>query len=155
MIQAIRRIQEFTAGSSFDEYQESILIQSAVERQLEILGEAAGRLSEAFRQTRPAIDWRRIVGLRNIIIHRYDEIQQDIIWNIIVTELANLLAQLELLLPPCLTNKCKDSGQGLDDAGLAVQCTDSPNPRNPHIYRQLAVFSFARAGDVGPLLVVG
>ncbi|WP_322742304.1 HepT-like ribonuclease domain-containing protein [Gloeocapsopsis crepidinum] len=43
-------------------------------RQLEILGEAAGRVSEAFRRTPSGIDWRRIVGLRNILIHRYDEI---------------------------------------------------------------------------------
>jgi uncharacterized protein with HEPN domain len=51
MVQALRRIQEFTAGLSFDDYQASILIQSAVERQLEILGEAAGRVSDALRQT--------------------------------------------------------------------------------------------------------
>ena len=100
MVQAIRRIQEFTAGLTFDDYQASILIQSAVERQLEILGEAAGRVSDDLRQTHPDIDWRRTVGLRNIIIHRYDEIQQDIIWNIITTELATLLTQLEPLLPP-------------------------------------------------------
>ncbi|MGV0026795.1 HepT-like ribonuclease domain-containing protein [Phormidesmis priestleyi] len=62
-MQAIRRIQEFTIGLSFDDYQTSILIQSAVERQLEILGEAAGRVSEAFRQTHPTLDWRRTVGL--------------------------------------------------------------------------------------------
>jgi len=100
MVQAIRRIQEFTANLSFEDYQESILIQSAVERQLEILGEAAGRISEEFRQAHPAIDWRTIVGLRNILIHRYDQIQQDILWNIIATELVNLLVQLEPLLPP-------------------------------------------------------
>ncbi|XGV96225.1 MAG: DUF86 domain-containing protein [Leptolyngbya sp. BL-A-14] len=100
MVQAMRRIQSFTAGLSFDDYQESILIQSAVERQLEILGEAAGRVSEVMRQAYPAIDWRRTVGLRNIIIHRYDEIQQDIIWNIITTELVTLLTQVEPLLPP-------------------------------------------------------
>jgi uncharacterized protein with HEPN domain len=100
MVQAIRRIQEFTAGLSFDDYQASILIQSAVERQLEILGEAAARVSETLRQTYPEIHWRRTVGLRNIIIHRYDEIQQDIIWNIITTELATLLTQLQPLLPP-------------------------------------------------------
>ena len=100
MVQAMRRIQSFTAGLSFDDYQESILIQSAVERQLEILGEAAGRVSEVMRQAHPDIDWRRTVGLRNILIHRYDEIQQDIIWNIITTELARLLTQLEPLLPP-------------------------------------------------------
>jgi uncharacterized protein with HEPN domain len=79
MIQAIRRIQDFTANLSFEDYQESILIQSAVERQLEILGEAAGRISEDFRRAHLEIDWRRIVGLRNILTHRYDEIQQDIL----------------------------------------------------------------------------
>jgi uncharacterized protein with HEPN domain len=100
MIQAIRRIQEFTANLSFEDYQESILIQSAVERQLEILGEAAGRISEEFRQAHPAIDWRTIIGLRNILIHRYDQIQQDILWNVVATELVNLLVQLETLLPP-------------------------------------------------------
>lgn len=100
MVQAIRRIQEFTTGLSFADYEASLLIQSAVERQLEILGEAAGRVSDALRQSHPDIDWRRTVGLRNIIIHRYDEIQQDIIWNIITTELAMLLTQLEPLLPP-------------------------------------------------------
>ncbi len=92
MVQAIRRIQEFTANLSFDDYQESILIQSAVERHLEILGEAAGRISEEFRQAHPPIDWRTIVGLRNILIHRYDQIQQDILWNIIATELVNLFS---------------------------------------------------------------
>lgn len=74
LVQAIQRIQAFTADLSFDDYQASLLIQSAVERQLEILGEAASRVSESLRQTHPAIDWRRIVGLRNMIIHRYDEI---------------------------------------------------------------------------------
>ncbi len=100
MVQAIRRIQAFTTGVTFDDYQASILIQSAVERQLEILGETAGRVADGLRQTHPEIDWRRTVGLRNIIIHRYDEIQQDIIWSIITTELATLLTQLEPLLPP-------------------------------------------------------
>jgi len=107
MVQAIRRIQEFTANLFFEGYQESILIQSAVERQLEILGEAAGRISEETRQVHSTIDWRRIVGLRNILIHRYNEIQQDILWNIIASELVNLLTQLELLLPPHLNHKSK------------------------------------------------
>ena len=99
MVQAIQRIQEFTAGLTFAEYQASILVQSAVERQLEILGEAANRISEEFRQAYPEIGWRRVVGLRNVIIHRYDQIQHDILWNITTSELINLLAQLELLLP--------------------------------------------------------
>lgn len=67
MIQAIQRIQEFTTTLSYDNYLDSLLIQSAVERQLEILGEAARRLSDEFRQAHPEIAWRRIIGLRNIL----------------------------------------------------------------------------------------
>ncbi len=100
MLNAIHLIQEFTANLSFDAYLESVLTQSAVERQLEILGEAAHRLSDEFRQAHPEIDWRRIIGLRNILIHRYDEIRQQTIWAVVISELEPLLALLEPLLPP-------------------------------------------------------
>ncbi len=100
MVQAIHLIQEFTANLTYDTYLESALIQSAVERQLEILGEVARRLSDSFRQAYPEIDCRRIIGLRNILIHRYDEIRQQTIWAIVTSELEPLLVQLEPLLPP-------------------------------------------------------
>jgi uncharacterized protein with HEPN domain len=100
MVQAIRYIQTFTKDLSFEEYLDDVRTMSAVERQFEILGEAARRISEEFRQTHLAIDWQRIVGLRNIVIHRYDEVNQDILWAIAVSELAPLLSQLEPLLPP-------------------------------------------------------
>ncbi|NJR38111.1 MAG: DUF86 domain-containing protein [Leptolyngbyaceae cyanobacterium CSU_1_4] len=100
MVQAIQRIQEFTATLSYDNYLNSLLVQSAVERQLEILGEAARRLSNEFRQAHPEIAWRRIIGLRNILIHRYDEIRQQMIWAIVASELELLRLQLEALLPP-------------------------------------------------------
>ncbi|NJL88210.1 MAG: DUF86 domain-containing protein [Leptolyngbyaceae cyanobacterium SM1_1_3] len=98
MANAIRRIQEFTADLAYDTYLDSSLVQSAVERQLEILGEAARRLSDEFRQTHSEIDWRRIIGLRNILIHRYDEIRQQTIWETVSSELEPLLTQLESLL---------------------------------------------------------
>ena len=100
MVQAIHKIQEFSSSSSYETYLNSTLVQSAVERQLEILGEAAGRVSQSFRQVHPEIDWRRLIGLRNILIHRYDEIRQYTIWAIITSELSPLLTQLESLLPP-------------------------------------------------------
>lgn len=100
MLNAIRLIQEFTVNLTYNAYLESVLSQSAVERQLEILGEAARRLSDEFRQTHPEINWRRIIGLRNILIHRYDEIRQQTIWKIVTSELEPLTTQLEPLLPP-------------------------------------------------------
>ncbi|NES18314.1 MAG: DUF86 domain-containing protein [Symploca sp. SIO3E6] len=100
MVQAIQYIQAFTENLSFEAYLNDMRTVSAVERQFEILGEAARRISEDFRQTHPAIDWQRIVGLRNIVIHRYDEVDQDILWTIINSELDLLKTQLKVLLPP-------------------------------------------------------
>lgn len=77
---------------------DSLLTQSAVERQLEILGEAARRLSEEFRQTHSTIDWRQIIGLRNILIHRYDEIREEVIWKTVTSEIGPLLTRLEQVL---------------------------------------------------------
>jgi uncharacterized protein with HEPN domain len=102
MVQAIHRIQEFTANLSREAYLESTLIQSAVERQLEVLGEAARRLSVDIRQANPDIDWLNIIGLRNVIAHRYEQVRQDLLWNIVTTVMPPLLEQLEALIPPLL-----------------------------------------------------
>ncbi len=100
MIQAISNIQEFTSNLSLEDYLNSALIQSAVERQIEILGEAAGRISSDFRSAHSDIDWRGIIGLRNILIHRYDNIQQQVVWAVVVSNLVPLRTQLEKCLPP-------------------------------------------------------
>ncbi|MGB3615184.1 MAG: HepT-like ribonuclease domain-containing protein, partial [Elainellaceae cyanobacterium] len=71
MVQAIQKICLFTHGSTFDEYLSDIRTISAVERQFEILGEAARRVSDSFQKTYPAIDWQRVIGLRNILALRY------------------------------------------------------------------------------------
>lgn len=99
MTKAIQNIQVFTSSLTFDEYLQDILTISAVERQFEVLGEAARRISTEFQQAHPHIDWQRIIGLRNIIAHRYDEVRQEILWTIIHSELTSLLTQLEALLP--------------------------------------------------------
>lgn len=99
MVQAIHLVQEFTSNLTYDTYLDSVLTQSAVERQLEILGEAARRLSDEFRQAHPEIEWHRIIGLRNILIHRYDEIRQQTIWAVVDSQLEPLLTQLKSLLP--------------------------------------------------------
>lgn len=100
MLQAARRLQEFTTGVSFEAYLESVLLQSAVERQLEILGEAARRMSEAFRQEHPEIPWSSIISQRNVIAHQYDDIEQEQLWSVVTSGIPILIAQLEPLIPP-------------------------------------------------------
>lgn len=74
-------------------------IQDAVIRRLSIIGEAAGRLSESARNELPAIDWPQIRGLRNRLVHEYDNISLEIIWAIAQTEMAELIHEIKPILP--------------------------------------------------------
>jgi uncharacterized protein with HEPN domain len=64
-------------------------------RLLEIVGEAAGRVSETTRSRFPQIEWTQIVALRNRLIHGYDEVDCDILWTIVTDDLNPLISDLE------------------------------------------------------------
>jgi uncharacterized protein with HEPN domain/predicted nucleotidyltransferase len=100
MVEAIKRINRFIAGATYSDYLENELLRSGVERQLEILGEAANRLTAGFQAAHPDVDWRNAVGLRNVIIHQYDRINDSEVWRIATEVLPELLTQIEGLLPP-------------------------------------------------------
>lgn len=76
MLEAARAASDYTENLSLEEFlatgKEADIIRLAVERQLEILGEAARRVSSQFREAHPELPWREIVGLRNVISHDYD-----------------------------------------------------------------------------------
>ncbi len=71
----------------------------ALVRLLEIVGEAASRVSPDERQRHPEIPWSQIVSLRNRLIHGYDSVDLDILWQILRNDLPPLIAQLEALVP--------------------------------------------------------
>ncbi len=100
MLEAANRIVLFTRGVSFTKYSRNLMIQSAVERQLEILGEAARRVSTAYQDEHPEIPWRPIIGLRNVLAHEYGEIKADRIWLIATREVVELIRLLKPLIPP-------------------------------------------------------
>ncbi len=72
----------------------------AVERKLEILGEAARRLSSGFRDEHPEIPWKEMVGLRNVISHQYDKVSYAVIYRITRERIPELITLLEPLIPP-------------------------------------------------------
>ncbi len=76
------------------------MIQSAVERQLEIIGEAARRITPEFQHSHPEIPWRGIIGLRNILAHEYGEVRLDRVWQIASTRIPELVELLDRLIPP-------------------------------------------------------
>ena len=80
--------------------EERVLLRLAVERKLEILGEAAGRVSSRFRSEHPEITWKEIVGLRNVISHQYDKVNYAEIYGIVRERIPELIALLDSLVPP-------------------------------------------------------
>ena len=100
MLDAARSVQEFTAGVSYDQYLKNRMMQLAVERQLEVIGEAAGRVSEIFREAHPEIPWQPIISQRNVISHQYGEIKPERIWEVVDVHIPALILMLEPLIPP-------------------------------------------------------
>jgi len=70
-------------------------LELALTRLLEVVGEAANRVSEERREKYPQIPWRQIVGLRHRLVHGYDAVDLDILWDIIEQDLPSLIAALE------------------------------------------------------------
>jgi uncharacterized protein with HEPN domain len=97
--QAAALIAEFTAGRGLDEYLADIMIRSAVERQFEIIGEALSQLSrrDATLATRIS-EHQRIIGFRNILIHAYAEVDDELVWETVQTKLPVLRREVDGLL---------------------------------------------------------
>ncbi len=74
------------------------LLNLALTRLVEIIGEAANRISENVRSKYPQIPWQQMIGARNRLIHGYDNVDFDILWTIIQTDLPDLVVQLRKIL---------------------------------------------------------
>ncbi len=94
---SIRLISEYV--NDWDQFTQSIKDQDAVIRRLTIIGEAAKRLSTRFREAHPDIPWKEMAGLRDVIVHNYDEIDLARLKPVIEMHLPAVLVQLEPLLP--------------------------------------------------------
>lgn len=90
IIEAIRRIRAFTYRMDFDAFKGDIKTQDAVVRNLEIIGEASGRLPDVVRHAAPEIEWRKEVGIRNLLAHGYLGISLAIIWDVVQNKLDGL-----------------------------------------------------------------
>ena len=98
MLDCVDNIAQFIVGMDYTAYSKDIKTRSAVERNLEIIGEAANRLPDSIWLQHPEIEWRRIVSLRNRLIHGYFETNEEIIWDVINNFLAPMKEQLTKIL---------------------------------------------------------
>jgi len=90
ILEAITQIREYTTSMDYEKFAKDRKTQDAVVRNLEIIGEAAGRLPENTKQVTPDIEWRKIVGLRNILAHEYFGISLPVVWDVVQNKLSPL-----------------------------------------------------------------
>lgn len=100
MLAAARDILGFIRGNDLAGYLGDRKLQMAVERCVEIIGEAARRVSPSFQNSHPEIPWRNIIAQRNVLAHEYGEIKQERMWTLATTRIPELIAKLEPLIPP-------------------------------------------------------
>lgn len=99
IVRAARLATEFAAGIDEAAFIHDLKTQSAVLHQLMLLGEAVKRLSEDFREQNPGIQWRLIAGMRDRLIHHYDDVDLEEVWKAVHGDLPELVAVLEPLTP--------------------------------------------------------
>ena len=95
--EAIQRIENYIKGMSFEDFSQDQKSIDAVARNLEIMGEAANRLPDEYKEKYSDIEWYKIVGLRHRIVHEYFGVDLQIIWQILQKDLPELLQSLSRL----------------------------------------------------------
>lgn len=100
MLDHAREAVVLMRGKDHSELDGSRLLQLALVRLIEIVGEAAGRVSKETQAEHSQIPWAQIAGMRNRLVHGYDFVDLDILWQTVSEDLPELIAQLERIVPP-------------------------------------------------------
>ncbi|HRK87627.1 MAG TPA: DUF86 domain-containing protein [Anaerolineales bacterium] len=99
ILDSARTALEYMKGKTWDDFSRDTLLQDAVVRRLEIIGEASGRVSSKTQEKYTQLPWQAMKGTRNRVIHEYDSIELDIIWDIVEQDLPFLVTELEKIVP--------------------------------------------------------
>ena len=99
MIESVQKIMTYTRDMSFDQFKSDSKTVDAVIRNIEVIGEAANRLTENYKNNNPEIEWSHLRGFRNRIVHEYFGIDLEIVWHIIEENLPELLTVLKNKYP--------------------------------------------------------
>jgi uncharacterized protein with HEPN domain len=99
MREAARDVMDFISGVTYVRFCNDKLIRYAVEKRIEVIGEAARHVSDSFKIMHPEIPWRRVIGQRNILAHEYGEILLERIWRTATESIPGLAEKLDRLIP--------------------------------------------------------
>lgn len=96
--ECIQRIESYIAGKDKQKFLDTTLVQDAVLRNLQVLAESTQRMSDATKESAVEVDWFKIAGFRNVLVHDYLGIDIEQVWNILEKDLPELKRQVEKLL---------------------------------------------------------
>jgi uncharacterized protein with HEPN domain len=98
ILESARIALSHVKNMKLEDFLNDIQCQDAVIRRLEIIGEASRRISEETRKIYPELPWSEMVNMRNIMIHEYDEVDLNIVWDTTLNDLPPLIIQIEKIL---------------------------------------------------------
>jgi len=97
--ECIERIESYISGKNKGRFMDSMLIQDAVVRNLQVLAESTQRLSDTTKESAGEVDWFKIAGFRNVLVHDYLGVDIERVWNILEKDLPLLKKAIERMLP--------------------------------------------------------
>lgn len=98
MVEAARRIADRVGGLTQDQFKAQDDLRDAIVYRIQVIGEAASKISQAFREAHPEVEWQRIIGMRNRIVHDYMNVDYDVVWQVAKHDVQRLIVVLEPLL---------------------------------------------------------
>lgn len=95
MLDAIKRIFSYIEGNTKAEFLSNDMMYYAIVKNIEIIGEASYMLTSEFKDSHPKTPWKLITGMRHYMVHGYYQIDKDVVWNVVTSDLVPLEKQIE------------------------------------------------------------
>lgn len=98
ILAAAEKIEKYTKGLSYDDFLDNDLVSDAVIKNILVIGEATKNIPDEIRQAHPHIEWRKMAGMRDMMIHSYFSINYRIVWDVVQNKIPKLKQHVEQLL---------------------------------------------------------
>lgn len=119
ILDAVDKAEEFIKGMSFEDFQKDVKTVFAVIKAMEIIGEASANITDELRKEYNKIPWKKMVGMRNILIHQYFRFSKQILWNTIKNRFPDLKKELKEMLKSETNKAIENSDNG--DLGIRLE----------------------------------